>query len=73
MLRTRLHLIRGHGYPDSSIANGFDWKFDNSNLEYDVNCNNMTFNIIPNGKMLNCYPAYRTLFDKSLLEAIKES
>ncbi|HUL14335.1 MAG TPA: hypothetical protein VLT63_00015 [Candidatus Acidoferrum sp.] len=66
-------LVRGHGYPTSSIVNGFDWKFDNSNLEYDVDCENMTFNIIPNGKMLNCYPAYRALFDKSLLETIKES
>jgi len=66
-------LIRGHGYPIPSIANGFNWKFDNSNLEYDVNCENMTFTIIPNGKMLNCYPAYRSLFDKSFLEAIKES
>ena len=66
-------LIRGHGYPIPSIVNGFDWKFDNSNLEYDVNCENMTFTIIPNGKMLNCYPAYRSLFDKAFLEAIKES
>ena len=66
-------LIKGHGYPIPYITNGFEWKFDNSNLEYDVNCENMTFTIIPNGKMLNCYPAYRSLFDKSFLEAIKES
>ena len=66
-------LIRGHGYPIPSIANGFDWKFDNSNLEYNIQCENMTFTIIPNGKMLNCYPAYRSLFDKAFLEAIKES
>ena len=66
-------LIKGHGYPTSSITNGFDWKFDNSNLEYNTNCENMTFNIIPNGKMLNCYPAYRSLFDKSFLNNIKES
>ena len=66
-------LIKGHGYPISSITNGFDWKFDNSNLEYNIKCENMTFDIIPNGKMLNCYPAYRAIFDKSFLEAIKES
>lgn len=66
-------LVRGHGYPDSSIGNGFDWKYDNSNLEYDTTCNNMTLATIPNGKMLNCYPAYRSLFDKSFLEMIKES
>ena len=66
-------LIKGHGYPTSSITNGFDWKFDNSNLEYNTNCENMTFNIIPNGKMLTCYPAYRSLFDKPFLEAVRES
>lgn len=66
-------LVRGHGYPNSSIGNGFDWKYDNSNLEYDTTCNNMTLATIPNGKMLNCYPAYRSLFDKSFLEMIKES
>lgn len=68
-----ISLVRGHGYPYSTISNGFDWKFDNSNLEYDINCENMTFMKISNGKMLNCYPAYRALFDKSLLEAIKNS
>ena len=66
-------LVRGHGYPIASISNGFDWKFDNSNLEYNINCYNMTFTIIPNGKMLNCYPAYRALFDKTFLEDIKNS
>ena len=65
-------LIKGHGYPVPSIANGFNWKYDNSKSEYNTKCENMTFELIPNGKMLNCYPAYRTLFDKSLLEAIKE-
>ena len=66
-------LVRGHGYPDSSIGNGFGWKFDNSNFEYDTACKNMTLATIPNGKMLNCYPAYRSLFDKAYLEMIKES
>lgn len=68
-----LTLIRGHGYPEQSIGNGFDWKFDNSNLEYNITCKNMAFTIIPNGKMLNCYPVYRSFFDKSFLATIKES
>ena len=68
-----LTLVNGHGYPTSNITNGFDWKYDNTNLEYDTTCKNMTFTAIPNGKMLNCYPAYRSLFDKSFLEMIKES
>ncbi|MHB8602477.1 MAG: hypothetical protein ACYC6W_06345 [Nitrosotalea sp.] len=66
-------LIKGHGYPTSSITNGFDWKLDNSDLEYNTMCKNLTFETISNGKMLNCYPAYRGLFDKSFLEAIKKS
>ena len=64
-------LIRGHGYPDSSILNGFGWKFDNTYFESNTSCDNMTFTTIPNGSMLNCYPAYRALFDKSFLEMIK--
>ncbi len=68
-----ISLVKGHGYPDSSILNGFNWKFDNTNLEYDINCDNMTFTKIPNGTMLNCYPAYRAIFDRSYLEAIKTS
>ena len=66
-------LVKGHSYPTPSIGNGFDWKFDNSDLEYNTSCENMTFMIIPNGKMLNCYPAYRSLFDKTFLEDIKTS
>ncbi|MDE1727489.1 MAG: hypothetical protein KGH89_09565, partial [Thaumarchaeota archaeon] len=31
-------LVRGHGYPDSAIRNGFDWKYDNSRYEYDIDC-----------------------------------
>src|SRR5690348_8856277 len=33
-------LIKGHGYPIQSISNGFDWAFDNSNLEYNIKCEN---------------------------------
>ena len=49
-------LIRGHGYPNSQIKNGFDWKFDNSQLEYDTECKDWKFYEIHNGYMLNCYP-----------------
>ncbi len=66
-------LVRGHGYPTPSITNGFDWKFDNSKFEYNINCENLTLDVIPNGKMLNCYPAYHALFDKPFLETIKKS
>ena len=65
-------LIRGHNYPDPNIANGFDWKFDNSRDEYNLICNNWKFKKIDNGNMLNCYPAFRLYFDQSLLRAIFE-
>ena len=50
-------LIRGHGYPEPEIANGFDWEFDNTHpYEYDTKCSNMEFYKIENGWMTNCYP-----------------
>jgi hypothetical protein len=50
-------LIRGHGYPELEISNGFDWKFDNTHpYEYDTDCFNMEFYRIDNGWMTNCYP-----------------
>ena len=64
-------LIRGHGYPNVSIKNGFDWKNDNSKYEYDFYCDNWGFNRIPNGTMLNCYPEFRVLYDDLLLQTIR--
>ena len=65
-------LVRGHGYPDANIRNGFNWKFDNSQYEFDNQCNNWSFYKVDNGKMLNCYPAFRMYYDRELLTAIKE-
>ena len=65
-------LIKGHGYPDAGVKNGFDWKFDNSQLEYDLKCKRWSFHNIYNGKMLNCYPENKILFDESLIDAIQE-
>jgi len=65
-------LIRGHNYPTSQIRNGFDWEFDNSELEYDTNCTDWKFFKIDNGIMLNCYPELIISQDKELLKAIKE-
>jgi hypothetical protein len=70
--KNTITLIRGHGYPDASVTNGFNWKFDNSKYEYNVQCNDWSFYKVDNGKMLNCYPAYRMYFDKDLLAAIKQ-
>lgn len=65
-------LLRGHGYPDKNIANGFGWKFDNSKFEYDRECNNWNFHKVDNGIMLNCYPEERLDYDMDLLQAIKD-
>lgn len=64
-------LVKGHGYPDKNITNGFGFKYDNSKYEYDFKCDNWHFYPIKNGKMLNCFPNYRVLYDESLLQAIK--
>ncbi|MCV0401887.1 MAG: hypothetical protein K5777_07930 [Nitrosopumilus sp.] len=64
-------LYRGHNFPESEISNGFDWKFDNSNLEYNTNCVDMGFDRIDNGWMLNCYPERAIHQSKVLLEMIK--
>lgn len=65
-------LVRGHNYPSVEIRNGFDWEFDNSGLEYNVDCKNMEFYKIQNGWMLNCYP--ENVIHKSLnfLKIVKQ-
>lgn len=64
-------LVRGHGYPQPEIENGFNWKNDNTKFEYDLKCENWNFTDIDNGKMLNCYPDYALMYDKSLLNTLK--
>lgn len=65
-------LIRGHNYPEANIRNGFDWKYDNSALEYDADCSHMKFDSIPNGIMLNCFPENEILANPELLQIIKD-
>jgi len=64
-------LQRGHNFPESEIRNGFDWKFDNSSLEYNTDCTDMGFDRIDNGWMLNCYPERLIHQSEVLLEMIK--
>jgi len=70
--KNTITLIRGHGYPSSEIKNGFDWKFDNTPLEYDFGCQDWKFYEIENGVMLNCYPSSLIVKNKEFLMAIKE-
>jgi hypothetical protein len=66
-------LIRGHGYPESTIENGFDWEFDNTHpYEYDVKCSDWKFYKISNGEMLNCYPEHKIFQDELMLKTLKE-
>jgi len=66
-------LIRGHGYPEKTIDNGFDWEFDNTRpYESDTNCKDWELNEIDNGVMLTCYPEHIIFKDAKLLKAIKD-
>ena len=67
-----IKLVRGHGYPEENIANGFDWEFDNTPLEYDIDCNNWEFYEIDNGWMLNCYPDRIFWRDALFLQTIRD-
>lgn len=69
-VKNTITLVSGHGYPSADISNGFGWKFDNSKFEYDFECKNWKFVKSGNGKMLNCYPHYRLLYDSALLKEI---
>jgi len=69
-------LVRGHGYPTSNIANGFDWINENTHpYEYDIECENWEFyptSGAPNGHMLNCYPEAIIWQDELLLKTLKD-
>lgn len=54
--KNTITLVRGHGYPQRNIRNGFGWTFDNSKYEYNTDCTDWHFDKIKNGYMLNCYP-----------------
>ena len=69
----QITLIRGHGYPESTIVNGFNWENENTHpYEFDKECNNFEFYKISNGFMLNCYPEQAIWQNSSLLKALKE-
>lgn len=68
-----ISLVKGHGFPEKSIDNGFNWIFDNTRpYEFDNQCNDWEFIQISNGYMLNCYPEYVIFKDQKLLETIKD-
>ena len=67
-----ISLLRGPGFPDEEILNGFDWKFDNSEYFDDWSCNDWKFYKIANGYMLNCYPETELPhYGKDILKTVK--
>lgn len=66
-------LVRGHGYPDSTVKNGFDWRYDNSKYEYDVDCNNWNFYKLENYTMLNCYPEFKILHAEQFIRTLQNA
>jgi len=66
-----ISLIRGHGYPEDSINNAFDWEYDNTPMEFDSECQSWKFYDVENGKMLNCYPEVLILQDIEFLKTVK--
>lgn len=68
-----IKLIRGHGYHNSSINNGFNWENDNTRpFEYDTDCKDWKFYIIDNGHMLNCYPENVITKNLDIVRQLKE-
>jgi hypothetical protein len=63
-------LIQGHGY--KVPANGFDWKYDNTPLEYEKECKNWRFEKIENGYQLNCNPELTIYKNFELLKVLRD-
>ncbi len=71
--KNTMTLKRGHNYPEKNIKNGFDWEFDNSSMESDLQCIEWKFYEIDNGWMLNCYPELSVLINSpEFLKKLKD-
>ncbi len=70
--KNTITLVRGHWYPNKKIANGFNWKYDNTKFETDTDCAHWSFYDIYNGMMLNCYPEYMISSSPGLLQALTD-
>jgi len=72
LVNNSITLIKGHGYPEKNIGNGFEWEFDNTQYEQDKECKNWEFYKIDNGFMLNCYPEQIIFDDIEFLKTIRD-
>lgn len=66
-----MSLVRGHGYPDKTISNGFDY-VTSSKGEYDLNCQNYKWEEIPNGIQTTCWPEFLIKADRHFLQEITD-
>lgn len=65
-------LLRGHGYPDKNITNGFDWKWDNSKYEQRTcPADYPHFSVSRNGYMVECYPEKYIKINHALLAELQ--
>lgn len=64
-------LVRGHGYPEKSIGNGFGY-VTSSKHEYDIKCQNYHWESRPNGIQPTCWPEFLIKSDRSILQTIKD-
>lgn len=69
--KNTITLVKGHGYPDQSIGNGFGYP-TSSKHEYDLNCKNYKWKSLPDGIQLMCYPEFLIQEDRALLETIRD-
>lgn len=67
-------LIKGHGYPDIHLRNGFGWQYsDSTKNEYDLKCDSWKFEKLPHhSMMLNCFPEMLILHNTDLLKEIRD-
>ncbi len=65
-------LERGPGFPDLDIINGFDWKYNNSEMTNNTICENWEFYQITNGHMLNCTPEDIIQNNDNILKKIRQ-
>jgi len=66
-----MSLVRGHGFPDRSIDNGFGY-VTSSKGEYDLNCKNYKWQQMPNGIQMSCWPEFLIKSDRNVLQVIKD-
>ena len=72
--KNEITLIKGHGFPDESITNGFNYEIEERfhSFEYDKVCADWKFIEFKNGFALNCFPEQAIWNNAELLKTLKE-